>query len=104
MPMLKCQACGATWFRTSEAAPTDRGILHCGRCGVPVCPLCPPGAPPFRYEPAAGVALSPGQEGPPTSWEWLGLVRHDDGSWRPVALAETLERCWDALLHYPGRL
>jgi hypothetical protein len=35
---------------------------------------------------------------PPPDWQWIGYVRSADGAWRAVVLAESLGRCWDALL------
>ena len=39
---------------------------------------------------------------PDEDWQWLGHVRDGDGVWRPVALASSLARCWDALLCHPS--
>jgi hypothetical protein len=39
---------------------------------------------------------------PPANASWLGWLRQSDAVWRPVALAPTLGKCWEALAHHFG--
>jgi hypothetical protein len=105
-PGLICPHCGATEFTTSWQTFAD-GTRHlrmgCRACGGFVRFLKQSkDQPDYRKEPRRPDAHQPELTPPATSWEWIGLIRHSDQVWRAVALAPTLARCWDSLLHYPG--
>jgi hypothetical protein len=107
---LLCRKCGAAEFRTHWQTHSN-GSQHvradCARCGHFVRWLKQsPSQPDYRYEPSPVTttmpAHHPARKAPPDVWTWIGLVRLDDGLWRPVATSRTQEGCWDTLLHYPG--
>jgi hypothetical protein len=97
-----CPACGSATARSFR--PKDETMpprLDCSTCGQVVRHLPPPGDPDlpgFVFEPRSADAHAEELKPPPASWLWLGYIRPDSGRWYAVALAETLERCWDALL------
>jgi hypothetical protein len=103
---LVCGGCGASRFTTSWQTFRD-GSRHirvdCGACHRFVRYARQTGSPAPRYRPAPDVS---GEQlaapVPEEEWHWIGLIRQADNQWRPVALAKTLPRVWDVLLHYPG--
>jgi hypothetical protein len=104
---LACRRCGATAFRTAWqtfANGTRHVRADCAGCGTFARYLKQAGSPDFKSEmaPAGTPANLRRPPTPESDWEWLGLVRLADQQWRPVALAPSLARCWEALLTYPG--
>ncbi len=99
---LLCPKCGAAEFVTRWQRFKD-GSSHvradCARCGKFVRYLEKPGAPEPQYTPRRPEAHEQAAAPPPASWWWIGMVRPSDGVWRAVALAPTVGRCWDTLLH-----
>jgi hypothetical protein len=103
-PGISYPQCRATGFQTSWRILSDgtrHARLECAACLRFVrWPRQDP-QPEHKYEPrrpdVRGAALQP----PPDRWHWLGFIRQADGLWKPVAMAETLGRCWEALLTYP---
>ncbi|HEX5271849.1 MAG TPA: hypothetical protein VFW33_15230 [Gemmataceae bacterium] len=102
---LSCPKCGATAFKTFWQT-FENGTRHvrcdCAECGAFVRYLKQPGAPEPKYEPRKPTAHAGELATPPADWHWIGLIRQDDEMFHPVALAPTRDRCWDALLHFPG--
>jgi hypothetical protein len=103
---LACR-CGATTFRTSWQTfrnGTKHVRMDCAACGRFIRYLKQPGGPEPRLElpPSDLPDHRRWSPTPEESWEWIGLHRGVDGLWRPVALAPTLERCWDCLLSFPS--
>jgi hypothetical protein len=98
---LSC-VCGSAEFRTAWQTFSD-GSKHvratCADCGRFVRWL--PHPPAARLERTALPADHPAVQAPPPAWTWVGAVRPVDGIWRVVAVAATLEGCWDALLSNP---
>jgi hypothetical protein len=106
---VACPQCGAAEFRTYWQTFAD-GSRHvrvdCARCKKFVrYAKQTADAPEHKHEPVAAdvPAWRKAAPVPQDKWDWLGLIRQDDNAWRPVALAPTLARAWDALLHYPGQ-
>jgi hypothetical protein len=104
---LLCPHCGAAEFTTRWRTFAD-GTRHvqadCARCKRFVRWMKQRGAPEPRVQ-FAPADTPRNRLAPPTPedvWEWLGLIRLADQTWRAVAKAPTLERCWDTLLHFPG--
>src|SRR5262249_15442746 len=99
--LLACPTCRGCTVRLEHSPPLPSDKIYCGRCARVLRRVRPPDAPAPRYRQAPAGAMPHEQEAPPAGWHWLGLTKLDDGNWYPVALAETLPRCWEALLHYP---
>jgi hypothetical protein len=105
-PGVTCPHCGATEFKTRWQTFVS-GVRHvrmeCASCKRFVRYLKQsPQSLDYRHEPRRHDAHPPELTPPPASWEWIGLIRKSDQVWRAVALAPTLGRCWDTLLHNPG--
>jgi hypothetical protein len=102
---LLCPKCGKSAFRTFWQTFAD-GNKHvrcnCAKCGAFVRYLPKPGGPECRYEPRKPNAHAAEMAPPPEGWVWIGMIRQSDKQWHAVAMAPTLDRTWDALLHYPG--
>jgi hypothetical protein len=99
---ITCPACGGAEVKTAWQTFAD-GSRHvratCAGCGKFLRYL-PHGYKVERADPQR-MKTHPACRPPPESWHWLGYVRPGDGKWRPVALAPTLEKAWDVLLHCP---
>jgi hypothetical protein len=97
--------CQGTRFKTSWQVFTNgtrHARLTCAVCGRFERYLKQhPEQPDFRYQKCNPEIKGAARRPPPASWHWLAHIRHADGKWYPVAMAETLARCWDALLTYP---
>lgn len=123
-----CKRCGSTTFTTSWQVFAD-GTKHvrmsCGTCQAFIRYLpqrngdraeraggSPEGKEPAPREPGYAVKKAPADlheaqtEPPPDDWQWLGYVRSADNRWRPIALCDSLSRCWEAMLgsHMQGDL
>jgi hypothetical protein len=106
-PGLRCPKCQATEFTTTWQTFSN-GTRHvradCAHSGAYVryLPRGGDGTPAYKLElrppDASAISMAP----PAPDAEWIGWVRPADGKWRPVALAQTLSRAWEALLHFPG--
>jgi hypothetical protein len=62
-----------------------------------------PAVPAFAHQPRPASAHAQELKPPEAPTGWLGHVRLADDLWRPVCWAQTLHKCWDALLTYPAR-
>jgi hypothetical protein len=102
---LVCPGCRGTKFRTAWQTFKD-GSRHvrmsCAACNKFLKYLKKEDELDFRHEPRRTDASAFKLRPPPESWVWIGYIRQADQVWRPVAMAPTLERCWDTLLHFPG--
>ncbi len=92
--MIAC-SCGSTAFQSLWLVRNYSLVLRCARCGAEA-----------TYQDVR-VDLVPADE-QHRKWdtrrcEWMGLCRWE-GDWRPVVLAETLDKCWQALLGFDGDL
>lgn len=103
---ITCRRCGGTAFKTVWQQFSD-GKRHvradCASCGGFVRYLKQPESPDFRFEPRQADAHGENLAPPPETWQWLGWIRQADEVWRPIALADTLDKCWEALMHFPGK-
>jgi hypothetical protein len=99
---LLCPACGGTEAKTyrDRLDGIDLMRLECADCGRLLRHLEMSGE--LRFEPAPDDAHRAEKAPPGPGWKWIGLVRLADNVWRAVALADSLGRCWDCLLTYPG--
>jgi hypothetical protein len=99
---MSCAGCGKfiRYLSRGERGTPGQGLGEVG-------PLrATPGTDPpsgFRHEQRPADAKPAHLAPPPAGWVWVGFIRQGDELWRPVALAEDLGRCWDALLSYPGK-
>jgi hypothetical protein len=101
-----CGACGGSTFITCGElgfAGMRQIRVDCAACRRFVCYVSPAGGPPHGYRPAPPVSCEQRAAPlPAEEWSWIGLIRQDDGVWRPVGMAKTLAKAWDILMHYPG--
>jgi hypothetical protein len=98
-PGLRCPACHRCEFESGlDSQGRVRLTCTCGtftrllrRTGdpAPLCEPCPPDASQYA------------QDTPPAGSWWIAFIRARDGKWRPIALAQTPGRCWDAALSCP---
>jgi hypothetical protein len=100
-----CPRCRGTRFKTTWQVFSD-GSRHvrmtCAACNKFMRYLPRPDGPDLRLERRPHDARAYRMKPPPASYNWIGFIRQSDELWRAVALAPTLERCWDCLLTYPG--
>jgi hypothetical protein len=95
-PGIRCPRCGRSELRLEQGG---RGtVLACASCGTVVRLLQRHGDP----QPAFDLDDRTADVPPAGSW-WLAFVKGADTVLRPVALAPTLNSCWDAALTCPLR-
>jgi hypothetical protein len=99
-PGVTCPCCRRSEMRLG----IDRGrpAVACANCGTTARLLQRRGDPLPGYEPRPAGTSEYAFDAPPSGSWWLGMIRHRDQVWRPVALTKEHARCWDALLTYPG--